>query len=134
MRKRIIAALIATPLAVGYHYVFKDSMNLFQWLPTTSQGLYRPHLWWITKDDAPKTPFISRAYTYRAEEPWFMGDGVMLRVSHYSFSFGIGHELHEPGWYNDLDVPVDVISKDWDNGEEDTTSASGVQPDTPSGI
>lgn len=64
----------------SYYYTFKDTMNVLQ--------VVGP-VYWITKNNVPKTPFVSKGFMHETSEPWRRGTGVQFRVRKHSFQIGL---------------------------------------------
>lgn len=64
----------------SYYYLFRDTMNVLQ--------VVGP-VYWITKNNTPKGPFVSKGFMHEIYEPWRKGTGVQVRVFKYSFQIGL---------------------------------------------
>jgi hypothetical protein len=64
----------------SYYYLFKDTMNHLQ--------VVGP-VYWITKNNTPVSPFVSKGFMHEISEPWRKGTGIQFRVCKHSFQIGI---------------------------------------------
>lgn len=78
----------------SYYYMFKDTMNVLQ--------VVGP-VYWITKNNSPKTPIVSKGFMHETSEPWRKGTGVQFRISKHSFQIGLCKK-------QDLDETTGVLS------------------------
>lgn len=112
------------PLALGvvavcFHLIFRDTMNVFQWFPWWGAFPYR--LYWMTENDAhtknSRWLWIGYIFTdiyvpYSTEvDCYFYGRGLHVRFLRWSFQVGIGKLVDDNPWARVLDVSVEDIRK-----------------------
>jgi len=111
------------------YFVFRGTMNRFQWFPWWSPDSLWRRLYWMVRNDASlASPWFDRANLYfttddvdlhhedglneESQHPqYFHGSGFQVRFSHWSFQIGIGRLLQESPWHRELDVDVEEIKK-----------------------
>jgi len=117
--RNVVVLFVVALLGGAVYGIFRGTMNLFQWFPIYAYGPGSRHLWWETRDDSDHRPLFCMVDKRLTADPFFIGRGVSVSVSHYSFTVGLGKEVAQPDWYRDIDVAVETIREDWNGTQEE---------------